>query len=249
MFLQFNKQTLPNSPHRKELPMFRLAFASCLVVLTASTSASAGMFDRMPAYPSADYGISSEYVHALATADCGCGPQACGHRHHGLLRGHAHACRHNALGCCASLWSNYCADRHVGRHLGHCRQKLHSRYHWFAQPDCGCGYETAMPCCDAYPMCGHRHGRLTKGCPDACPSCLGHHVRGFWNRCRSHFADCGCGQPACDSCGGATDIIRIDEPALHEVPEEAPVIEAAPARPEAQEARLLPAFQALLPRN
>ncbi len=223
--------------------MFRIAFASCCLVTLAAASASAGVFDGLTvSYPTPHYGVSPEYVAAHRAASCDCGHQGLG------LRGHV--CRPHSLGSCASLWDGYCRDRHVRS----CRTKLHTRYHWLGRPSCDCAPRAAVACCDNYPMCGCRHGKLTKGCYNQCPSCLGHHVRGFWNRCRSHFShDCGCGQAACVSCGGGADIIRLEQEMEMEmevvpsVPEVPPAVE--PAQPEAHEARLLPALGALLPRN
>ncbi len=213
--------------------MIRLAIASCLVVLSASGTASAGLWDAMTVnYPTAHAHASSEYVAACGAAGC----NSCGHS--------GYVCQHPSAGCCGDLWSNYCTDRHVGG----CRPKLHTRYHWFAKPSCGCEVQTAMPCCGDYPMCGCNHGRMVKGCGSACPSCLGLHLRGFRH---GHYGNCGCGAPTCSSCGGNTEIISIEQEMQHSVPEVAPAIEPtpAPAKPEAQEARLLPSLQALLPLN
>ncbi|GAA4426761.1 hypothetical protein [Bremerella cremea] len=211
--------------------MIRLAIASCFVVLSAAGTASAGIWDAMTvSYPTSHTHVSSEYVAAMGAAGCGC--------NQGTYAGSS--C---STGNCADLWSNYCAPRPVSS----CRPKLHTRYHWFGSPSCGCEVETTMPCCGDYPMCGCNHGRMVKGCGHACTSCLGMNLRGFWNKCND------CGMSGCDTCGSTTEIINLEQSMEHNVPQVAPAIEptpaAAPAKPEAKEARLLPSLQALLPRN
>jgi len=223
--------------------MFRIAFASVMVVVSAAGTASAGLFNYQ--YPSSHVGMSSEYVAACNQAGgCDMGP-ACGRGSYS-----------SGGDCCSSLWDNYCADRHQRS----CRTKLHTRYHWFARPTCGC--ETA-------PACGCDRPQKTIGCGNDCTGCLGHHKRGFWSRCRGVYQhDCSCGQPGCETCGGATDIIRLeDEMPMHGYEMQAPVAptpatqdnaapmiqpadeEADAEKPEAMEARLLPSLRALLPRN
>ena len=188
--------------------MFRIAIASCFVVMTAAGSASAGLWEASTiSYPGTYY----------AAADCGCSAP-----------GYASA------GCCDNVWAGYCSE------AGCCRPKIHTRYHWFARPSCGCQPAPA-PCCGS---------SMLKGCGNDCPSCLGLHVRGFRHHCR-HGMDCGCGTPGCDSCG-ATDIISIEEPMQqHNAPQAAPEVKPTPVAPKAepQEARLLPSLHALLPRN
>lgn len=213
--------------------MIRIATLSCFVVLSAAQVASAGLWDAMTvSYPTAHVHASSEYMAACGAAGCN-SCNSCGR--------HSHVCHHPSAGCCGDLWSSYCTDLSVGD----CRPKLHTRYHWFAKPSCGCGVQTTMPCCGDYPMCGCNHGMPVKGCGSACTSCLGMHVRGMWNKCRS-YGQCGCGSTGCDSCGGATEIINLEQEMQHSVPEIAPAIEPTPA---AKEARLMPSLQALLPLN
>lgn len=207
--------------------MFRIAIASCFVVMSAAGSASAGLWDAMTvSYPSTHYSASSEYVAAsAAAADCGCSNG-----------GYGYGSPAWSGGCCSDVWAGYCSEGHG------CRPKLHTRYHWFSRPSCGC-QTTPAPCCGSTPM--------TKGCGNACPSCLGLHMRGFRHGHR-HGYGCSCGAPACDSCG-ATEIISIEGSMNdHSAPEAAPEIKPTPTAPKAepQEARLLlPSLHALLPRN
>ena len=76
-----------------------------------------------------------------------------------------------------------------------------------------------------------------------------HHIRGFWNKCKSGFHsacggsnECGCG----DSYDSTTEIIDLDGPVVEETEKDMPV----PAVPtvEAKEARLVfPSIKSLLP--
>ncbi|MBI1247675.1 hypothetical protein GC197_07470 [bacterium] len=220
--------------------MLRFAIASCIIVLSAAGSASAGLWDAMTvSYPTSHTHISSEYVAAMGAAGCGCSTGGCNGG------GHYH-CDQHSYGCAANLWSNYCSSLNSGG----CHAKMHTRYHWFSRPSigyygpasCGCQAETAMPCCDQYPNCGCHHGRMIKGCGAACPNCLGMHLRGFWNSCNS------CGAAACPRCGDNTEIINLEQSMQEQAPAITPA-QPTPAKVEAKEARLIPALQNLLPIN
>jgi len=204
--------------------MFRIAIALSVLVIPAVQSANAG--GLLVSYPAVHQCISSEYMAANQTV-----------YGQGYACGGVGNCRHNSTDCCSGLWSNYCADRYKS----HCNTRLHTRYHWFSRPSCDC--------CQDYPTCGCRRSYAIKGCADACTSCLGQNVRGFWNRCKGHLGSswgCAtCGSAGCDSCG--TDIISLEQSMPHEsyemqsspqIQEIQPKIEAPkPATPQAVEAR------------
>lgn len=215
--------------------MIRIAITSCFVVMSIAGSASAGLWDAATvSYPTTHYAASSEYMAASAQAaavyggGCGCSQPSYGYNT-------------PSTDCCSNVWAGYCSERRG------CRPKIHTRYHWFAKPSCGCEVSPA-PCCGSVSM--------VNGCGNACPSCLGMHKRGYWGRCRGVY-DCGYPTAGCSSCGDATEIISIEgEMEKHNVPQVAPEIEPTPAppmpappKPEAQEARLWPSLHALMPRN
>lgn len=234
--------------------MNRYMIAAVVGLATLTGTVEAKIWDHISVgYPSTKYHLSPEYVNAMEST----GHQVSHHGHHhgagcsscGASAHQGCGCRTAYTGCCDNVWDGYCNQ---SKGCG-CRTKMHSRYHWFAKAGCQSGCQTGCvteACCDSYPMCscnGHRYNQA-RSC-EACPSCLKHHIRGFWNKCKSGFQsacggcnECGCG----DSSDYSTEIIDLDGPVIEETEKEMPV----PPVPttEAKEARLIfPSIKSLLP--